>query len=186
MSAMLGDNSLAVRIATATKAPPLAVLRSAQMLVPPQEKSAFAAELMARLNTAEVDTSEAIAFELDGSGHVKAKVGTPGKRKIDALFAADPRLESVYRRIANTEELKAQVREMSRFSLAQSSAGSQGERDALWRHYSAVFASMLAVRGQLILTDGTMESPAFDFVAGPIRDPFDAVATDALSHHVLA
>ncbi len=45
---------------------------------------------------------------------------------------------------------------------------------------------MLAVRGQLILTDGTVESPAFDFVSAPVRDPFDPVAASALSRHALA
>ncbi len=130
MTAMLGNNSIAVRIATATKAPPLAVLRSAQMLVPPREKNAFAAELTSRLQAAEIDTSEAIAFELDDRGRVKARAGTPRKARIDALFAADLQLGNAYRRIANTEELKAQVREMSRYTLANATAGSQSDREA--------------------------------------------------------
>ncbi len=184
LSAMLGDNSFAVRLATATKAPPLAVLRSAQMLVSPKEKHAFAAELVGRLGAAGVDTSDAIAFEIGSRGHVQARDGTPGKRRIDALFAGDPVLESTYRRIVNTEELKAQVREMSRYTLANASARSKAERDALWRHYAAIFASMLAVRGQLILTEGTVESPAFDFVSGPLRGPFDQMAAAGVSRRV--
>lgn len=184
-SAMLGDNSLAVRLATATKAPPLAVLRSAQMLVPPQEKSAFAAELMRRLAEAGVPTSDDIQFETDSRGRVRAMAGTPNKAKIDAVFAADPALESAYRKIATTEELKAQVREMSRYTFAAASAAGKAERDALWRHYSAIFASMMAVRGQLVLTERSVESLAFDFVSGPMRDPFDQLAAEGVSRRVM-
>jgi hypothetical protein len=184
MSAMLGENSLAVRMATSTKAPPLAVLRSAQMLISPQEKVAFAGLLICRLRSAGVDTSEAIQFEIDGRGRVRAKDGTPGKSKIDAVFAADPGLGNDYRRIANNEELKAQVREMSRYTFANAAASGEGERETLSRHYSAIFASMMAVRGQMILTDGTLESLAFDFVSAPISDPFDRLAAAGLAHEV--
>jgi len=141
-------------------------LLSAPLLATPQEVAQLGSDLTARLQAAGIDTGGAIQLECGHDGHVRAKDGTPGKEKIDAMFASDPEFENQYRKVQSTLSLNAlgQISE-SYFSDYQA-AENDGDRAAVWSRYRGLTERAMAAGDTMTLSGGSLVSGAATFVAG--------------------
>ncbi len=136
------------------------------LLATPQEVAQLGSDLTARLQAAGIDTGGTVQLECGHDGHVRAKDGTPGKEKIDAMFASDPEFENQYRKVQSTLSLNAlgQISE-SYFSDYQA-AGNDGDRAAVWSRYRGLTERAMAAGGTMTLSGGSLVSGAATFVAG--------------------
>lgn len=122
-----------------------------------EETAAFNAELAARLRAIGVDANRPVSLYVDGMGNVKAAEGEPRKGSIDSLFAADPAFANQFRKISNTEELKAVAQEYEAYQAAYGAARGDVARTNVWREYSAYIAAIGASYGKLTFVNGRLQ-----------------------------
>ncbi len=136
------------------------------LLATPQEVAQLGSDLTARLQAAGVDTSGGIRLECGHDGHVRAKDGTPGKEKIDAMFASDPEFENQYRKVQSTLSLNALGRISESYFADYQAAGNDGDRAAVWSRYRGLTEQAMAAGATMTLSGGSLVSGAQTFVAG--------------------
>ncbi|WP_096702724.1 hypothetical protein [Magnetospirillum sp. 15-1] len=136
------------------------------LLATPQEVAQLGSDLTARLQAAGIDTGGAIQLECGHDGHVRAKDGTPGKEKIDAMFASDPEFENQYRKVQSTLSLNALGQISESYVSDYQAAGNDGDRAAVWSRYRGLTERAMAAGGTMTLSGGSLVSGAATFVAG--------------------
>jgi hypothetical protein len=162
-SSPAGTSSVSSACPTASDV--LSSLSIADLFATPEEERAFAADLTNRLRAAGVDTSQPIQFTVQSDGSVVAMAGTPGKDKIDAVFAADPDLANEYRKIAMTEETKAAAKAQT-YYMRKTEHVDKKTWDTLWQECIALMQQIQSVGGVLTLSGGSIESACSGLVAG--------------------
>lgn len=117
----------------------------------------FAEQLRSRLQAAGLDSKQPISLSIAADGRIVVDSSNPQSEDIAALFADDPAFAERYRDIAGQNDALSQLQSGAAYVREWQAAASEGDRQALWRRYSALIDRVAGTFGsRMTIGPGTV------------------------------
>jgi hypothetical protein len=125
---------------------------------PGKDSAQLGDALTARLKAAGVDTTKPIRLSVGPDGSILANGDNPDKAKIEKVFADDPPLGNLYRKVSEENYFAALGPLVARYSADYGAATSQAAGTDVWRNYQPLFNELGGASGHLVLANGRLTS----------------------------